>query len=143
MAKPLLSVTTDWVITYGTYIFVGPFDETMVTINRSGTSSTYVKGAAGIGSVVVNPDLEATITVNVHQGSPDSAFLEKAYIAWIKTGAALPLGIKNTRDGSVYVAEAAWIEQLPDVVASTGVTMHAWTLHTGELIPETQDGVTA
>lgn len=142
MSRPLITVTTDWVLNFGTYIFKGPFSQTMFTIAWDTPEPVSETGAAGVGSVIVQPNLAATMTINVHQGSADSSELERQYLLWLKSGLALPFGAKNTRDGSIYVAEAAWITKLPDKSAGTALVEQAWVLRTQELVPETQDGAT-
>lgn len=142
MARPLLTVLSDIVITYGSDILEGPFDSTMVDIAWDQDQATYEPGAAGVGSVIMQPSIAATITINVHQGSPDSVILETAHLAWRTAGVALPLSIKNTRDGTIYVAEAAWVQNLAPRSYSTSLVIVPWTLRTAELIPSTQEGAT-
>lgn len=142
MARPLLTVTSDIVITFGTHILAGPFDSTMVDIAWDQDQAVYEPGAAGVGSVIIQPSLGATITVNSHQGSPDIPIVEKAHLAWLTAGLALPLSIKNTRDGTIHVAEAAWVQNMPPRSYSTSLVVVPFTFRTAELIPETQDGAT-
>lgn len=142
MARPLLTVTSDIVITYGPTILQGPFDSTMVDIAWDQDQSTYEPGAAGVGSVITQPVRSATVTVNVHQGSPDSPILEAAHTAWLTAGLALPLSIKNTRDGSIYVSEAAWLQSLPARSWGTALVVIPWVFRCAELVPSTQDGAT-
>lgn len=142
MGRPLLTVTSDIVITFGTNILAGPFDSTMVDIAWDQDNAEYEPGAAGVGSVIVQPNLGATITVNVHQGSPDIPIAEKALLAWRTVGVALPLSIKNTRDGTIHVAEAAWVQNVPPRSYSTTLVVVPIVFRTAELIPETQDGAT-
>lgn len=142
MARPLITVLSDIVITYGTNILAGPFDASMVDIAWDQDQSVYEPGAAGPGSVIVQPSLAATITVNVHQGSPDIPILETAHLLFLTAGLGLPLSIKNTRDGTIHVTEAAWIQNMPPRSYSTSLTVVPWVFRTAEFIPETKDGAT-
>lgn len=89
----------------------------------------------GVRSKLINQSF--TITVNLHQASPDNLKLSNARNLDLTLGTgARPLLIQDKGGFSLFKAERCWIQRAPDTTYADEAGVRAWTLrtHNGTLV---------
>lgn len=119
-------------VVFGTIIFTGFAEGTMLTIIPNGEGFEKSKGADG-GIDRTNKNVnDYSIPISLKRSSPTNQALSLVYTAdKLSNTGKFPLTIKDLQGISLFFAAQAWVTKDPDAEEGDSMPTREWLLHTG------------
>ena len=122
-------------------INVGPFTlsefapDSFVTITMTSEAWTMQIGATGAAARSKTNDRSATISIKLMQTSDSNDLLDGFRKSDELANAGIfPLLIKDNSGRSLYAAETAWVQKMPDSEFARDATAREWIIATDNLV---------
>lgn len=102
----------------------------MISLKRVEEAFKASTGGHGNTERMRSPNNDFNLVISLAQTSPSNSILSALYsLDSVSHRATFPIYIKERRTGSIYISDACFITDTPEVVYSDGIETRDWSLY--------------
>lgn len=119
----------------GIYPVRGFVDGTFIEVTKDVVPFTSRRTSDGTVSRLYNNDQTYAIDITLHNGSEANDFLTKLWqLDELTQRGKFPVMIKDPSGSDLFFSTTTWIEGIPPLVKSSGISERTWTLRSSQAI---------